>query len=91
MKVQNWPVGKKLTAGFMLVVGLMAIQGIVGVMASSGASSKLDVVASDFMAESDLAGRIEREVLNARIHFIYYVTVQKRGSKEKGWQRFGNL
>ena len=38
----------------------------------------------------EAAGRIEREVLNARIHLIYFVTVQKEGSLGKGWERFRN-
>lgn len=88
---KSWAIGKKLICGFMLVVGLVAIQGMVGVVATSGTSADLDVVASDYIAESDLAGRIEREVLNARIYFIYYVTVQRQGSKEKGWEHFGAL
>ena len=30
----------------------------------------------------------EREILNARIHFIYHVTIQKPGRLELGWGRF---
>ena len=31
---------------------------------------------------------VERSLLNARIHFIYHVTVQKEGEKERGWEYF---
>lgn len=30
----------------------------------------------------------ERHVLNARIFFIYFVTIQKPGSLDKGWERY---
>ncbi len=36
------------------------------------------------------ATAFEREILNARIFFIYYVTIQKPGALEKGWQRYHN-
>jgi len=39
-----------------------------------------DVLATDF----------EREILNARIFFIYHVTIQKPGSLDKGWERYRN-
>jgi methyl-accepting chemotaxis protein len=50
----------------------------------------LNLVSTEYLPETELAGQIEREVLNARIHFIYFVTVQKEGALEKGWERFRN-
>ena len=32
----------------------------------------------------------EREILNARINFIYFVTVQKPGALDAGWVRYRN-
>jgi methyl-accepting chemotaxis protein len=51
---------------------------------------KLDAVSAEYLPETQLATQVEREVLNARIHFIYFVTIQKEGSLEKGWARFRN-
>jgi hypothetical protein len=51
-------------------------------------SDKLSLVSSEYLPEMELAAQVEREVLNARIHFVYFVTVQKAGSLEKGWERF---
>jgi hypothetical protein len=34
------------------------------------------------------ATAFEREILNARIFFIYYVTIQKPGALENGWQHY---
>jgi len=48
------------------------------------------VVSTECLAEIDLAHQVERDLLNARIHFIYFVTIQKEGSLDKGWERFRN-
>jgi methyl-accepting chemotaxis protein len=37
-----------------------------------------------------LATDFEREILNARIFFIYHVTIQKPGALDKGWVRYHN-
>jgi myosin heavy subunit len=46
------------------------------------------------MAESlpvaRLAIDVERQLLNARIGFIYFVTIQKPGSLDKGWDAYRN-
>ncbi len=47
-------------------------------------------VFAEYLPETNLASQIERELLNARIHFIYFVTMQKEGSLDKGWDRFRN-
>ena len=49
-----------------------------------------NVVSTLYLPETELSAQIEREVLNARIHFIYFVTIQKEGSLEKGWERLRN-
>src|SRR5579871_5485650 len=45
-------------------------------------------VPSLYMPLRDAAEEFERRILNARIHFIYYVTIQKPGEKGKGWEHF---
>ena len=44
--------------------------------------------AESFVPAKRLTTQFEREILNARIFFIYYVTIQKPGSLESGWKRF---
>jgi len=46
--------------------------------------------ARSFVPAKRLTGAFERETLNARIFFIYFVTIQKPGSLENGWARFHN-
>jgi hypothetical protein len=48
-------------------------------------------VANAYLPEAQLAVAFEREILNARIHFIYHVTVQKAGSLDAGWKRFARV
>jgi len=43
-----------------------------------------------FVPAKRLAAAFERDILNARIHFIYFVTIQKPGTIEKGWARYGS-
>jgi len=41
-----------------------------------------------FVPAKRLTTNFEREILNARIFFIYYVTIQKAGSFDKGWEHY---
>jgi hypothetical protein len=64
--------------------------GLFGLWTTNRISNRLNLVSTEYLPETELATQIEREVLNARIHFIYFVTIQKEGSLEKGWERFRN-
>jgi len=55
------------------------------------ASASLNVLRQQYLPELALATAFEREILNARIHFIYHVTIQKPGALAAGWQRFRNV
>jgi methyl-accepting chemotaxis protein len=83
-------IGTKIIAGFAVVVlQSLAVGGFTYRM-MAGTAMRLNQVATQYLPLSALAVEVEREVLNARISFIYYVTVQKEGTKEKGWVRFRN-
>jgi len=43
-----------------------------------------------FVPAARLATDFERQVLNARIFFIYFVTIQKRGSLDQGSDHYHN-
>jgi len=83
-------VGRKIAGGFLLVLILELAAQTFGVWMNTRAAAATEVVPSQFLPETELAGQLEREILNARIHFIYFVTVQKEGSLDKGWERFRN-
>lgn len=46
--------------------------------------------AESFVPAKRLTTNFEREILNARIFFIYYVTIQKPGALDHGWTRYHN-
>jgi methyl-accepting chemotaxis protein len=54
------------------------------------ASNTLSELAREQLPELALATAFEREILNARINFIYHVTIQKPLALELGWERFRN-
>ncbi len=41
-----------------------------------------------FVPAKRLTTNFEREILNARIFFIYYVTIQKPGALDNGWKHY---
>jgi methyl-accepting chemotaxis protein len=86
----NWTVGKKITAQSLAVlIQALCVSGF-GLWLTVRTAHRLDIVCSQSLPVTEAAAGIEREVLNARIHFIYFVTVQKKSSLEKGWGRFHN-
>ena len=88
--MSNWTIGKRIAAGFLAVLIQAISVGVYALWKSAQARDDLNLVASQYLPEAELAAALERELLNARIHFIYFVTVQKPGSLEKGWERFRN-
>jgi methyl-accepting chemotaxis protein len=83
-----WTVGKKITVGFLMILVLALSVELFGLWITNRTSIKLSLVSAEYLPETELATQIEREVLNARIYFIYFVTIQKDGALEKGWERF---
>jgi hypothetical protein len=82
--IQNWSLTARLVAAFV-VLGLVAVPaGLVSVWKLRGASDRLDEVARAEMPAAESAIEVERAILNARIHFIYFLTTQRPGSQEAG-------
>jgi ABC-type transporter Mla subunit MlaD len=86
--MKTMTVGKRIGAGAaVLVLQALAVAGFSHWMMVQ-TSDRLKLVSAQYLPVTELATQVEREVLNARIHFIYFVTIQKTGSLEKGWDRF---
>ncbi len=83
-----WTIGRKISGGFLAVLLLTLSAESFSVWMTDRAAN--NVVWTESLPETELATQIERELLNARINFIYFVTIQKDGSLEKGWERFRN-
>ncbi len=88
--MSQWNIGKKIAAGVLLILVQALSVGMFGLWLSRRTATELNVLASDHLVERSLAAQIERELLNARIYFIYFVTIQKEGTLPKGWERFRN-
>src|SRR5579871_3664801 len=87
-RMTRWTIGKQLTGGFGLLVLLLCCIAGIGVFCMRRASQAMSEIAVQHLSEMQLATAFEREILNARIHFIYHVTIQKPGALEAGWDRF---
>ena len=86
--MSRWTVGRKIAGGFLLILVQSLAVGLFGLWMTNRTSDKLEIMAAQYLPETELAAQVEREFLNARIHFIYFVTIQKEGSLQKGWTRF---
>jgi methyl-accepting chemotaxis protein len=86
--MRNWPIWKKLVAGFGSIVAILVVLSWFEAAVMSNGSTKMKTVAGEHLPGMQLATAFEREVLNARIHFIYHVTIQKPGELALGWEHF---
>lgn len=86
----GWSVRKKLIAGFATVIlATDFVAGLSVVAMRQGANTTSDLQKGQ-LPTLVLATAFEREILNARINFIYYLTVQRPGAVEAGIERFRN-
>ena len=69
-----WTIGKKITVGFLVVLLLTLSVELFGLWTTNRSSHQLKTVSAEYLPETQVAAQIERDVLNARIHFIYFVT-----------------
>ena len=53
-------------------------------------AEETQIHAHDFAPAKRISYDFEREILNARICFIYFVTIQKPGMLDRAWVRYGN-
>ena len=85
--LRNMTIRRRLTAGaatLMLLFTTLSAGMALMLSRSAGALNSISEEALPVMAAATL---FEREVLNARIHFIYHVTIQKPGALQAGHER----
>ncbi len=76
-----------LRVGVLGVAIILVAFGVIAAVTMSKGLRVMSEISEVCIAEMRTAGAFEREVLNARIHFIYHVTVQKPGALEAGTKR----
>lgn len=86
--MSKWTIGRRIAVGFLVVLMQSLSVGVYALWKTAHTASQLNLVSSEYLPENELASQIERGLLNARIHFVYFITIQKEGSLEKGWERF---
>lgn len=85
----KWNLRTRIWSAFAVALLLALPFGVMGVWQTIDSSRRLSALSSAVLPVSRLAASFEREILNARIHLIYFVTIQKAGALEKGRQRIG--
>jgi hypothetical protein len=84
----NWTIGRKFSAGFGAILAILGGVGWMTVHAMRSSAAQMDGIAQGYLPEIRLATAFESEILNARIFFIYHVTIQKSGALASGWEHF---
>jgi len=80
--------GKRLALSFASILFILVMLASLSIRTTWVVRAALDPVGRDYLPLMALATDTERNVLNARIFFIYFATIQKEGTEEKGWVRF---
>lgn len=84
--MSTWTFGRRVAAGFSIVI-LMSILGGAGSLALSYMTAgRLEPIGSAYLPLNQAASRIECNLLNARVHFVYYSTIRKEGSRDRAMQ-----
>jgi len=86
--ISGWTIARKIGAGFTAVLVLVFATELAGVLLARRAAQQLQPIAGEYLAAEKLASVFERKFLNARIYFIYHVTIQKEGALAHGWEAF---
>jgi acylphosphatase len=92
MKTQTVSRRIYIAFAFLLLCTVCCMAGLAGVSYYTMQQVLLSQTShsQSFVPAKRLAASFERDILNARIHFIYFVTIQKPGSRELGWGRYHN-
>jgi hypothetical protein len=81
-------IGRKIAWGFAVIIFLGLGGAAVSVIISEVALNALAPIDAQFLPAGRIAAGVESALLNARIHFIYYVTIQKDGELDRGREFF---
>ncbi len=77
--MSHWTIGRKIACGFLLILLQALAVGVFGLWWTNRTAGNLNVVSTEYLPETQMANQVERELLNARIYFIYFVTIQREG------------
>ena len=87
-RVMNWTIQKKLAAAFAVIFVALGVAGTTSALVMWRGANEMTRISQQYLPEARLATAFESEILNARIFFIYHVTIQKPGALNSGWEHF---
>jgi uncharacterized coiled-coil DUF342 family protein len=86
--MKKWPISRRISLSFAILISCMAcLFGLATITMRLVLKSEKSHTES-YVPATQMATDFERDILNARIFFIYYVTIQKPGALDKGWERY---
>ena len=86
--MSHWTIGRKIAVGFLMVLIQALSVGLYALWMTAQTSGQLKLVSSEYLPELQLAAQIERDFLNARLNYVYFLTIQKKGSLDQAQQYF---
>ena len=82
----SWSIKRFITAGFAFMLACMGLTALLSVFSMHKVLTVQDQHSRSVLPAARLASDFQREMLNARIFLIYYITIQKPNSRELGMQ-----
>lgn len=86
--MKNWSLGRRLAGVFAVIALIVLPVALTGMYMLNATSNSLEIVMTNQMPVLNLATEFERELLNARPYFIYFLTVQSPGSLDQGTRHY---
>ena len=86
--MSHWTIGRKIAVGFLVVLIQALSVGLYALWMTAQTSGQLKLVSSEYLPELQLAAQIERDFLNARLNYVYFLTIRKKGSLDQAQQYF---
>lgn len=82
--VQSWSIRRSILVGFAFMLSLMGLSALLSILSMQRVLAVQNEHALGILPAARLADTFQREMLNARISLIYYITIQKPGSRDLG-------
>ncbi|MGJ5817752.1 methyl-accepting chemotaxis protein [Paludibaculum fermentans] len=83
----RWSIQARIWTAFLAALILGLPFGAMAIWQMVETSRQLSRLSERVLPEAKISLEFERHILNARVHLIYYMTIQKQGAMEKAWGR----
>jgi methyl-accepting chemotaxis protein len=86
--MNHWSIARRISLGFAAVLCCMGCLAVLSGMTMRSVLGRENAHVKSYVVALQMSTDFERDILNARIFFIYFVTIQKPGTLDKGWVRY---